>query len=132
MGPVDGSQDVRSSHRAELQGQAAIFTMAALFTHFYDIAKGKITTYCDNSPVVAKMQRGWEMLHLRHTKGLDTDLQMLLKAAIDKLSPAVSYSTNWVKSHQDDHVDLRSLPREAALNVLMDRATKEAYDLPQE
>lgn len=108
-GPVDGSSEVRTPHRAELQGHAAIFTMIALLTHFYSIAKGKITTFCDNTRVVNKMQKGWEMLRLRHTKGADTDLQMILKAAIEKISPAVTYTTTWVKSHQDDDGNIQSL-----------------------
>ena len=106
--------------------------MLALFTHFYSIAKGKISTFCDNMGVVNKMQKGWEMLRLRHTKGTDTDLQMLLRAAIDNISPAVTYTTKWVKSHQDDVEDLCTLSREAALNVQMDHGTKLAYDLPDD
>lgn len=103
-----------------------------LFAHYYNIVKGSITTFCDNEPVVKKLQKGWNMLRLRHTKGPDTDLQMLIRATIDNLRPAVSYTTKWVKGHQGNVADLQSLPREVALNIRMDHDTKLAYDLPYE
>ena len=129
-GPVDGTATAQTSHRAELQGQAAIFLMLGLITHYYNIVKGRISTFCDNQSVVTKIKEGWKMLRLKHTKGPDSDLQMLLQAAIQRMTPAVTYTTEWIKGHQDKDADVSSLPRAVALNVQMDHSAKLAYDLP--
>jgi hypothetical protein len=132
-GPVDGAERYRTSHRAELQGQAALFLMISLLAKFYEICSGKLQSFCDNQPVVTKMKRGWRMLRLRHIKGPDSDIQAILRTTLASLRDenGVTYSAEWVRSHQDKIHDLRSLPREIALNIRMDDATKTAYDLPQ-
>mmetsp|Transcript_15421 Transcript_15421/g.21966 ORF Transcript_15421/g.21966 Transcript_15421/m.21966 type:complete len:963 (+) Transcript_15421:236-3124(+) len=131
-GPVDGTSQVRTSHRAEIQGQVGIFLMVATLVQFYTIIKGHITTYCDNLPVVTKIQKGWQLLRLKHTKGSDTDLQVTLRHLFTQLGKGVTHKTLWVQSHQDKNMPLHSLPQEVALNVRMDAETKVAYDLPLE
>lgn len=131
-GPVDGTHHNRTSHRAELQGQAGIFLMVALLVQFYSIVSGHLSTYCDNKPVVTKLKKGWDMLRLRHTKGPDTDLQATVRQTIQQLRKKCTYTTEWVQSHQDKSTPLHSMPQEVALNVRMDAATKEAYELPLE
>ena len=131
-GPVDGNNSSRTSHRAELQGQAGLFLMVSMLVQFYSIVRGHVNTYCDNAPVVNKIRKGWSMLRLRHTKGPDSDLQATMRVIQRQLDNKCSYTTEWVRSHQDKETPLHTLPREVALNVRMDTATKEAYDLPQE
>ena len=132
-GPVDGASPCRTIHRAELQGQTAIFLMLSLFARFYGLLKCKITTLCDNKAVVTKMQKGWNLLRLRHTKGCDSDLQAILRTTLDNLKQTYgfAYTTDWVAGHQDDDADISSLPKTAALNIRMDAETKVAYELPQ-
>jgi len=131
MGPVDGALCDRTSHRAELQGHAAIFIMLSLLVQYFKIVGGKLTTYCDNEAVVKKFKKGWSMWRYKHTKGADGDLQALISKRINFLeSRNVSHITEWVQSHQDDTVNLRNLSKEAALNVRMDADTKTAYALP--
>ena len=67
-----------------------------------------------------------------HTKGADGDLQSILHHTLSTMrrDSAFDYSSEWVRSHQDNATDLRSLLREVALNVRMDRDTKAAYQLP--
>ena len=131
-GPVDGSTYSRTSHRAEIQGQAAILLMLSLIVKYFNIIGGKIAMFCDNQSVVKKMQYGWHMWRYRHTKGPDSDIQSLLHQTIIRLQAdnGIAYSTEWVQGHQDKAVETRSLPRPAALNVRMDGNTKEAYSLP--
>jgi len=131
-GPVDGNSPNRTSHRAELQGQTGLLLMVTLLVNFYSVVSGHIATFCDNKPVVTKIQKGWEMLRLKHTKGPDTDLQATMRALTDQLRGKCSYKTTWVQSHQDKNTPVHSLPKEAALNIRMDQATKDAYELPQE
>ena len=131
-GPVDGMHHNRTSHRAELQGQTGLMLMVSLFVHFYSIASGHIATYCDNKPVVTKLKKRWDMLRLRHTKGPDTDLQAAARSIFQQLGSKCTYTTEWVRSHQDKSTPLHALPREVALNVRMDAETKEAYNLPNE
>lgn len=95
-GAVDGTSQARTFHRAELQGQVGIFLMVAMLARFYNIAKGHIKTYCDNKPVVTKMQKGWQLLRLRHTKGPDTDLQIQMRAIQATLGQITS-KTEWVR-----------------------------------
>jgi len=132
-GPVDGAERYRTSHRAEIQGQAALFIFVSLLAKVYGIFSGKIATFCDNQPVVTKMKKGWHMLRLRHTKGPDSDMQAILRDTLDSLKNhnVIHYTTDWMRSHQDKQSDIRSLPKEVALNIRMDEATKTAYDLPQ-
>jgi len=132
-GPVDGASPYRTIHRAELQGQTAIFLMLSLFVRFYGLLKCKINTLCDNKAVVTKMQKGWNLLRLRHTKGCDSDLQAILRTTLDNLKQTYgfAYTTDWVAGHQDDDADISSLPKTAALNIRMDAETKVAYELPQ-
>ena len=135
MGPVDGAEPFRTSHRAEIQGQAAILLILSLFAKFYGFVSCKLATFCDNEPVVKKMKKGWSFLRLRHTKGADSDLQVVLGATLESLKAqhGLTFSTDWVKAHQDDdlNLDLTSIPRQVALNIRMDADTKLAYDLPQ-
>mmetsp|Transcript_22446 Transcript_22446/g.32149 ORF Transcript_22446/g.32149 Transcript_22446/m.32149 type:complete len:919 (-) Transcript_22446:249-3005(-) len=131
-GPVDGSPQNRTSHRAVLQGQTGIILMVTLLVKFYSVVSGHIATFCDNKPVVTKIQKGWDMLRLRHTKGPDTDLQATMRELIEQLQGKCSHKTTWVQSHQDKSTPLHSLPKEAALNIRMDQATKDAYELPPE
>ena len=133
-GPVDGVIEPRTIHRAELQGQAAIFLMLSLIVKCAGILGGKIISYCDNKAVVHKMQKGWQMWRYRHTKGADGDLQAQLRQTISNLQihNDIAYETKWVKGHQDDTGDIHSLSRQGALNVRMDNATKHAYSLPQQ
>mmetsp|Transcript_1672 Transcript_1672/g.2560 ORF Transcript_1672/g.2560 Transcript_1672/m.2560 type:complete len:352 (+) Transcript_1672:862-1917(+) len=72
------------------------------------------------------------MWRYRHTKGSDGDIQSLLYYALGKMRKHsnFSYTSKWVKSHQDKLDNLLSLPREVALNVRMDWDTKAAYNLP--
>jgi len=60
-GPVDGTTEPRTSHRAELQGQAAIFLMLSIIVKYFNLMGGNLTSYCDNQAVVKKMQQGWKM-----------------------------------------------------------------------
>ena len=131
-GPVDGSTRARTSHRAELQGQTALFVMLSLLMKYFRIMGGKINTYCDNQAVVTKLQKGWRQWRYRNTKGADGDLQALIRTTLNDLeiTNGLTYTTEWVQGHQDDNATLRHLPRPAALNVRMDGMTKEAYDLP--
>lgn len=133
-GPVDGIIEPRTIHRAELQGQTAIFLMLALLAQYVGIIGGKIITYCDNQAVVQKMQKGWQLWRYQHTKGADSDLQAQLRQTLQDLhvNKEITYETKWVKGHQDDNGDIRSLPRQVALNVRMDSDTKQAYALPQQ
>ena len=132
LGPVDGTTDARTSHRAELQGQAAIVIMFSLIVQYFNIIGGKLATYCDNQSVVRKMRRGWNIWRYRNTKGPDGDLQALLRQRLRFLQKehSTTISTDWVKGHQDDLTELSALPSPVALNVRMDHATKEAYQLP--
>jgi hypothetical protein len=132
MGPVDGTSEARSSHRAELQGQTALFLMISMFLQYFKIFGGKVATYCDNQPVVTKVQQGWRRWRYCHTKGADGDLQVLLCQTINGMRrhSDFNYTSEWVQSHQDKNADISALPREVALNVRMDRNTKEAYSLP--
>jgi len=134
-GPVDGISTLRTSHQAEIQGQAAIFLMLSLIAKFYGLIGSKLTTFCDNESVVKKMKKGWSLFRLRHTKWADSDLQAVLRSTLDSLQAnhGLHYSTDWVKAHQDNDptLDLTSLPRQVALNIRMDADTKLAYDLPQ-
>ena len=131
-GPVDGSDRARTSHRAELQGQTALFIMLAVIVQYFKVLGGKITTYCDNQSVVNKLQQGWRQWRYRHTKGADGDLQTLIRSALQELESGAQlvYKSEWVQSHQDDNKSIQGLPRPAALNVRMDQETKLAYDLP--
>ena len=132
MGPVDGHEDVRTSHRAELQGQTALFMMLSLILNYFRVMGSKFVSYCDNQSVVSKVQNGWRLWRYRHTKGPDGDLQALLRVTLNNLErrDKLSYSTEWVQAHQDDTKNIQSLTRESALNVRMDAQTKEAYQLP--
>jgi len=91
-----------------------------------------VATYCDNQPVVTKVQQGWRRWRYRHTKGADGDLQVLLCQTINGMrrNSDFNYTSEWVQSHQDKNADISALPREVALNVRMDRNTKAAYSLP--
>jgi len=109
MGPVDGTQQARTSHRAKLQGQKGLLMMVALFFHFYSLVSGHIATNCDNKSVVTKLQRGWDMFRLRHTKGPDTDLQSSLREIIQLLAKWFTQKTEWVKLHQDETTPLCNL-----------------------
>jgi len=60
-GPVDGPVHSRTSHRAEIQGHAALFLMLSIIFKYFNIVGGKITTFCDNQAVVKKMKTGWQM-----------------------------------------------------------------------
>jgi len=73
------------------------------------------------------------MLRLKHTKGPDSDMQTILRNTLETLRTehGITHSTEWVRSHQDRQTDLRSLPKEVALNIRMDDATKTAYNLSQ-
>ena len=53
-GPVDGTTEARTSHRAEIQGSAALLVTLSLIVNFFNITGGKIVTYCDNQAVVKK------------------------------------------------------------------------------
>mmetsp|Transcript_27186 Transcript_27186/g.38960 ORF Transcript_27186/g.38960 Transcript_27186/m.38960 type:complete len:230 (+) Transcript_27186:1568-2257(+) len=132
FGPVDGTSQTRTIHRAELQGQTGVFFMVALIFQFYSLVSGHITAYCDNKSVVTKSQKGWDMLRLRHTKGPDTDLQTTLRNIFQNLGRKFTYKEHWVKGHQDEDTPLCNLPQEVALNVRMDADTKAAYELPYE
>jgi len=79
------------------------------------------------------MKRGWRTFRLRHTKGPDSDMQAILRATLDNLRIGhnITHTTDWVRGHQDDEQDIRSFPKEVALNIRMDAATKAAYELPQ-
>ena len=55
MGPVDSDSSTCTSHRAELQGQAALFLMLSLFLQYFQLVGVKIATFCDNQPVVKKV-----------------------------------------------------------------------------
>jgi len=129
-GPVDGLPRFKTSHRAELQGQAALFIMISLLAQFYNIISGTLTTFCDNQPVVRKLQKGWQMFRLRHTKGPDSDLQIILRSTLESLrkSHGIQYKIEWIPSHQDKDTELTALPRHVALNVRMDADTKLAYN----
>ena len=132
-GPVDGAAENRTSHRAELQGQTAMFLVLSMIVQYFQLAGVRIKTFCDNQSVVSKVQKSWNLWRFRHTKGADGDLQAVLGDTLYNLSTITKlrYSSEWVKAHQDDTVkDLRSLSRESALNVQMDAATKAAYELP--
>jgi len=132
-GPIDGIQYLRTSHRAEIQGQAALFLIIYLFIKFYGLVNCKVTTFCDNQSVVTKLKKGWQMLRLRHTKGADSDIQAILRETLTSLkaTSGFDYSTNWVKAHQDDDIQPTALPRPVALNFRMDAETKAAYELSQ-
>ena len=41
----------------------------------------------------------------------------------------VSYTTEWIQSHQDDRPEVKHLTRQAKLNICMDNDTKQAYQL---
>ena len=130
-GPVDGSTDARTSHRAEMQGSAALMLMVALVVKFFKIAGGKLTTYCDNQSVVQKLQKGWTIWKYRSTKGPDGDLQALLRDTTQQLRLAGTQTeANWVKGHQDNDDNPTVLSRQAMLNVQMDYDAKCAYDFP--
>jgi len=135
-GPVDGTNEARTSHRAELQGQTAIFLMLSLLVQYFHIIGGKVKSYCDNQAVVKKLQKGWALWRFRHTKGADGDLQAVLRSTILHLERNHSFlfSIDWVRSHQDkdNDVDLSSFPQEVALNIRMDRDAAAAYDFPLE
>ena len=132
-GPVDGATCYRTSHRAEIQGQTALLLIISLFAKYFKLCHGKLTTFCDNQPVVKKLQKGWQLFRLRHTKGSDSDMQAILRSTLDtlRIEHGITHSTEWVCSHQDKQNDIRSLPKEVALNIRMDEATKTAYTLPQ-
>ena len=153
-GPVDGSLDAKTSHRAELQGQTASFLVLSLLLKYFQIIGRKVMTYCDNQAVVKKLQLGWSTWRYRNTKGSDSDLQAVLYHTLSNMREQnFSYSTDWVQGHQDDEkkckkassveapkvVGQRSqeqqrcaLTRQAALNIRMDKDTEAAYDLPPE
>jgi len=133
-GPVDGIIEPRTIHRAELQGQTAIFLMITLIVKCAGIIGGKIISFCDNKAVVQKMQRGWQVWRYRHTKGADGDLQAQLRQTLHNLQATsdITYETKWVKGHQDDNGNTQSLSRQGTLNVRMDNDTKHAYSLPQQ
>jgi len=79
-GPVDGTTASRTSHRAELQGQTALFLMIHLFAQYFNIILGGcLHSFWDNQAVVKKLQGGWQMWRFRQTKGPDGDLQALLQ-----------------------------------------------------
>mmetsp|Transcript_750 Transcript_750/g.1137 ORF Transcript_750/g.1137 Transcript_750/m.1137 type:complete len:528 (+) Transcript_750:190-1773(+) len=129
-GPVDGDMEARTIHRAELQGQTAIFLMLSLFIQIFG---GKIISYCDNQTVVRKLQHGWKLWRYRHTKGPDGDLQALLRKTLQDLEhQSFSYNEDWVKGHQDDDGEISSMAQQVQLNVRMDGDTKEAYHLPMQ
>mmetsp|Transcript_1987 Transcript_1987/g.3068 ORF Transcript_1987/g.3068 Transcript_1987/m.3068 type:complete len:602 (-) Transcript_1987:27-1832(-) len=131
-GPVDGTTEARTSHRAEIQGSAALLVILSLIVNFFNITGGKIVTYCDNQAVVKKLQKGWQTWRFRHTKGPDGDLQALLCQVTEEIrqNTDIQQQTDWVQGHQDNKNELQSLNRQAALNVRMDDAAKQAYDLP--
>ena len=103
-----------------------------MITRFYNLTKGHIRTFCDNQPVVNKIQKGWQLLRLRHTKGPDTDLQITMRSILSTIEHAVSYKIEWLRGHQDKSTPLHAMPKEVALNVRMDDETKVAYNLPSE
>ena len=172
-GPVDGTTASRTSHRAELQGQTALFLMIHLVAQYFNILGGCLHSFCDNQAVVKKLQRGWKMWRFRHTKGPDGDLQALLRRTVNSLESdcKILFDANWVQGHQDTKTvspslqqttltqdkdgnlqsdivrrDSEAIPRnaheasarpkrgtlsrEATLNIRMDKAAAEAYDLP--
>ena len=131
-GPVDGEIEARTIHRAELQGQTALFLVLALIVRYAGIIGGTLATYCDNQAVVRKLQNGWRLWRYRHTKGADSDIQAQLRDVLHDLerSTSIFSTTHWVKGHQDDTMDISSLPRQVHLNVQMDDDTKAAYALP--
>ena len=131
-GPVDGPLEARTSHRAEIQGVAALFLFLSLIIKYYNITKGKFCTFCDNQAVIKKLQQRWRIWKYRHTKGPDGDLQALLRQLTEELrqDTEIQYESNWVQGHQDRENNPQSLPRPASLNIQMDTKAKEAYDLP--
>jgi len=106
-GPVDGTTRARTSHRAELQGQTGVFLMVALLVQFYGIVRGHFASYCDNAAVVKKLQRGWEMVRLQHTKGADTDLQITLRSIIQNLGPRITYMDKGTPRQRCRHTPLQ-------------------------
>jgi hypothetical protein len=131
-GLVDGTDDARTSHRAEIQGTTALFLILSLLVKFFHITGGKILTYCDNQAVVTKLKKGWSIWRYRHTKGPDGDLQALLCQVTKQLQKdfQTQHSSEWVQGHQDKDKQT-DLTRQATLNIRMDHAAKKAYDLPQ-
>ena len=131
-GPVDGSSQARTSHRAEIQGSAAILLVVSLIVKCFHITGGKLKTYCDNQAVVQKLRKGWTIWKYRHTKGADGDFQALLRHVTHQLQKAdIKYEAEWVKGHQDNENYPTVLSRQAMLNVQMDENAKQAYEFPQ-
>lgn len=66
--------------------------------------------------------------------GADNDLQALIRQTLQELEMKtnISYASEWVKAHQDDDKDVRSLSHQARLNMRMDGETKVAYMLPNQ
>ena len=130
-GPVDGTPNTCTSHRAEIQGSAALLIILSLIVKFFNITRGKISTYCDNQSVVSKLQRGWRTWRFRHTKGPDGDLQALLRQVTEEIrsSTNITQTSEWVQGHQDSKAEAIALTRQAKLNIRMDEQAKQAYDL---
>ena len=74
------------------------------------------------------------LLDILTDAGADGDLQVQLKQTLNNLQAKndIAYETKWVKGHQDDNGDMKSLSPQGALNVGMDNDTKHAYLLPQQ
>jgi len=127
-GPVDGVVEPRMIHRAELQGQTAIFLMIAMVAKLTGIIGGKVVTYCDNQAVVNKLKNGWQLWRYKNTKGAQTQLRQTLKDL--KVDTEITYNTEWVQGHQERNGACKNLPRQVELNIRMDEDTKQAYKLP--
>ena len=131
-GPVDGTSDARTSHRAELQGSAALLLMVSLIGKLFNVTKGKISMFCNNQAVVTKLQKGWHCWRYKHTKSPDGDLQALVHQVTQKIENEhkISPAVDWVKGHHDDNNEQLALTRQVTLNVRMDQDASNAYELP--
>ena len=115
---VPGPIKEGDSHRCEVSGLYAIALLSNLICKAFNIPRGRARIACDNIAALAL----FDPEYIPNVKHSSYDLVSATWELI-KESP-LTWVPEHIKGHQDDWVDVSTLPRVAQMNVAMDHSAK--------
>lgn len=115
---VPGNYHEQSAYRSELAGISGSLAIISAICDKYDITSGSITIALDGEQALLNASSTWPL------SPQDADFDMLTDIRAKIARCPVTCKWQWIRGHQDDHIDERDLSPLAQDNVLADRMAK--------
>ena len=129
-GPVDGPRETESSTRSELSGLAAPLLLLTCVSRWWGIPhRCKLRWLVDSTAAIKQVKTARRYKRICRRQPDNVDVISLIKDLSKELGRPMKI--DWVKGHQDDNKPYDELPRDAQLNIDVDKLATEYRDSKQ-